>query len=65
MIVSIMADSNKESNEGSNSHLDNDEPQIEPCSRCGVMLQVVPMGCKTFHCPHCGNPYPFGDCSDM
>jgi hypothetical protein len=61
-----MADSQQESNEVSEQQLINEgETQMEPCSRCGVMLPVFPMGCKTFHCPSCGNPYPFGDCSDM
>jgi hypothetical protein len=62
-----MADSQQESNEVSDQQqsIDDGDLQMEPCSRCGVMLPVFPMGCKTFHCPSCGNPYPFGDCSDM
>jgi len=61
-----MSDSRQESNEVRDPQsVEDGEPQMEPCSRCGVMLPVFPIGCKTFHCPSCGNPYPFGDCSDM
>ncbi len=37
---------------------------LEPCARCGVPLAPRPAGCKGGHCPHCGHPYPHGDCSD-
>lgn len=37
----------------------------EPCQRCGAPLSPRISGCKAGHCPHCGHPYPHGDCSDV
>ncbi len=37
----------------------------EPCQSCGAPLSPRIAGCTAGHCPHCGHPYPHGDCSDV
>ncbi len=37
----------------------------EPCLNCGAPLSGRIVGSKAGRCPHCGHPYPHGDCSDV